>query len=486
MATISNNKPWQALTGYAQTLSFKIVIIICAVILVAVILVNTYPLITTQELIVDSIRGDMLQTANIIASSLSALPVMESDKVSAIMTILDIQDSERVIVTDLYGEIVYDSAPRANRTGYILLLPELICALSGQDSFYCRYIREAFESRACVPLYSTDSIIGAVYLYEYDAYQGSLLISMQHNIRIMTLILLFFTLAITFIFTSVIRRRMKKLAAAIGEVRVGNYSHRIEVHSRDEVGEIAREFNELSGRLERTENLRRQFVSNASHELKTPLASIKLLADSILQTRGMSMEDVRDFLGDISEEISRLTRITDRLLTLTQLDVKLNSQLQPVNIGYVATRAARMLTPLADHYRVALYCETADNCIAMAEEDGIYQIIFNLMENAIKYNHPEGYVRVISYVRDSLVYCMVDDTGIGIPEQELERIFDRFYRVDKARARATGGTGLGLSIVRTTVEQYGGHVWAERREPEGTRFIFTLPSIDEKDIHVFD
>ena len=200
----------------------------------------------------------------------------------------------------------------------------------------------------------------------------------------------------------------------------------------------------------------------------------------------MRMEDVREFLGDISEEISRLTRITDRLLTLTRLDVELNAQLQPVNIGYVATRAARMLTPLADHYRVALYCETADNCITMAEEDGIYQIIFNLMENAIKYNHPEGYVRVISYVRDGLVYCMVDDTGIGIPEQELERIFDRFYRVDKARARATGGTGLGLSIVRTTVEQYGGRVWAERREPEGTRFTFTLPAIEERDIHVFD
>lgn len=471
---------------YTRTLSFKIVAIICAVIFVAVILINTYPLITTQELIVDSICGDMLQTANIIASSLSGLSTLENEKISAIMTILDIQDSERIIVTDLYGEIVYDSTSKANRTGYYLLLPELVCALSGQDSFYCQYIRDAFESRACVPLYNTDSIIGAVYLYEYDAYQGSLLVSMQQNIRTMTLILLFFTLLITFFFTSVIRRRMKKLSAAIGEVRAGNYSHRISIRGRDEVGEIAQEFNELSGRLERTENLRRQFVSNASHELKTPLASIKLLADSILQTHGMSMEEMRDFLGDISEEISRLTRITDRLLTLTRLDVAQTSQLQPVNIGYVATRATRMLTPLADHYRVTLHCETADNCIAMAEEDGIYQIIFNLMENAIKYNHPEGYVRVISYVRDQQVYCMVDDTGIGVPESELERIFDRFYRVDKARARATGGTGLGLSIVRTTVEQYGGRVWAQRREPEGTRFIFTLPAMDKEQIHVFD
>ena len=274
---------------------------------------------------------------------------------------------------------------------------------------------------------------------------------------------------------------MSRLSGAIAQVREGNYDHRIETKSRDEIGEITREFNELSSRLGTTENLRRQFVSNASHELKTPLASIKLLADSILQTEGMRMEDIRDFLGDISDEISRLTRITERLLTLTRLDSGVGTQLVPVNIGETVQRAVRMLEPLAEHNQVTLSCQTAHNCIVMAEEDGIYQIIFNLMENAIKYNRPEGSVRVISYVRDGLCCCMVDDTGIGVPEQELERIFDRFYRVDKARARATGGTGLGLSIVRTTVEQYGGRVWAERRETGGTRFAFTLPAVSTGD-----
>ncbi|MBQ3880299.1 MAG: HAMP domain-containing histidine kinase [Oscillospiraceae bacterium] len=482
MGTISNSKLLSRLRSYLQTLSFKILVIIVSIVLISVVLVNTYPVLRTQELIVDSIRSDMLQTSNIIASSLSGLPALEKERIDAVMKILDIADTERVIVTDLYGKIVYDSAEHVRREGEYLMLPELVSALAGNDSFRCRYFRTAFESRACVPLYSTDTIMGAVYLYEYDSNQGALLVSMQQTVRTMTLFLLLFSLVLTIAFTSIIRGRMRRLSGAIAQVREGNYDHRIETKSRDELGQIAHEFNELSSRLGRTENLRRQFVSNASHELKTPLASIKLLTDSILQTEDMRKEDLHEFLGDISDEISRLTRITERLLTLTRLDSEPGTQLVPVNVGETASRAVRMLTPLAEHNHVTLMCQTADNCIVMAQEDGVYQIIFNLVENAIKYNRPDGSVRVISYVREGLVYCMIDDTGIGVPEAELERIFDRFYRVDKARARATGGTGLGLSIVRTTVEQYGGRVWAERRETEGTRFAFTIPALSEQEI----
>ena len=185
------------------------------------------------------------------------------------------------------------------------------------------------------------------------------------------------------------------------------------------------------------------------------------------------------------EEIVRLTRITDRLLNLTRLDVQLHQEFAPVNVSYVVQRAARMLTPLAEHYRITISCETADNCLVMAEEDGIYQIVFNLMENALKYNHPGGSVRVLTYTRDELVYCIVDDTGIGIPESDLEHVFERFYRVDKARSRETGGTGLGLSIVQKTVEQYGGKVWAENRESGGARFTVTVPAMKPEDYQLF-
>lgn len=455
------------------------------IIVVIVVLINTYPLMTAQELMVETKRGDMLRTANIVSSSLSGLQSLDGERIAAVMSLLDIYGEGRVFVTDTKGKVLFDSSEKSSLAGRHLVMPELISALSGNDFFHCTYADGAFESSASVPITYRGEVFGAVYFYEYDAQQGELLLSMQRYLLYISFVLSLFTLVVSLLFSSALRRRIRSLIVAIGQVREGNYSHRVPSLGKDEISLIGDEFNELSGRLEETENLRRQFVSNASHELKTPLASIKLLTDSILQNRGMSIDDVRDFLNDISEEIVRLTRITDRLLRLTRLDVQLHQEFAPVNVSYVVQRAARMLTPLAEHYRIAVSCETEDNCLIMAEEDGIYQIVFNLMENALKYNHPGGSVRVLTYARDGLVYCIVDDTGIGIPESDLEHIFERFYRVDKARSRETGGTGLGLSIVQKTVEQYGGRVWAENRESGGARFTFTVPAMSPEDYQLF-
>ena len=452
--------------------------------MVIVLLVNTYPLMTAEELMMETKRGDMLRTANLVSSGLSGLQSMDSDRIAAVMALLDIYGEGRIFVVDADGNVLFDSSAASSLAGRFLVMPGVVTALSGRDAFSCTYRSGAFESSAAVPVTYRGEILGAVFFYEYDAQQGALLLSMQRYLRNMTIVLSLVTLLISLFFYLLLQRRIHNVVLAIGEVRRGNYSHRAEIHGRDEISLIAAEFNELSGRLEETENLRRQFVSNASHELKTPLASIKLLADSILQNEGMRMDDVKDFLNDISQEIVRLTRITDRLLRLTRLDVQLHDSLQPVNVSYVVRRAARMLGPLAEHYRVTVECETADSCLILAEEDGIYQIVFNLMENALKYNHPGGVVRALTYVKEDMVYCIVDDTGIGIPEADLNHIFERFYRVDKARSRETGGTGLGLSIVQKTVEQYGGRVWAENRETGGARFTFTIPVMKPEDYHL--
>lgn len=443
-----------------------------------VALVNTYPLLTAQELMVETKKGDMLRTANLVSSGLSGLQSLDSERIASVMALLDIYGEGRIFVADTDGKVLFDSSEQGSLVERSLVMPGLVAALSGRDAFRCSYHGGAFESSAAVPITYRGEIFGAVYFYEYDARQGALLQSMQLTLRGMTIILSVFILAVALAISLALQRRIRNLITAIGEVSEGHYEHRAPIQGKDEISLIAHEFNELSGRLEETESRRRQFVSDASHELRTPLASIKLLTDSILQNRGMSMEDVQDFLNDISQEILRLTRITDRLINLTRLDVQLHGEFVPVNVSYIVHRAARMLRPLSEHYRVRLVCETEESCLVLAEDDGIYQVVFNLMENALKYNHPDGTVRALTYVRDGLVYCIVDDTGIGIPEGDLEHIFERFYRVDKARSRQTGGTGLGLSIVRDTVEHYGGKVWAENRESGGARFTFTLPCLD--------
>ena len=173
----------------------------------------------------------------------------------------------------------------------------------------------------------------------------------------------------------------------------------------------------------------------------------------------MDGETAREFLNDIGDEADRLTRITEKLLTLTRLDTAPAAEDVPVDVGAVVERVEHMLSPLARAVEVSLELKLQPGCVVLATEDDLYQIAFNLMENAVKYNLPGG--RVV---------LRVEDTGVGIPEADLPKIFDRFYRVDKARSRAAGGTGLGLSIVRDTVLQHGGAVTARRREPEGTCF----------------
>ena len=346
--------------------------------------------------------------------------------------------------------------------------------------FRSDYADGVFHSRAAVPVTYRSMTQGAVYLYEYDAEQGAMLQGIQTNLRFISLVICLVTLVMGVVFAKALTRRIALLLGAIRTVREGEYSHRVSMGGGDELSRLADEFNELTGRLQTTEEVRRRFVSDASHELKTPLASIRLLTDSILQADHMDSETAREFLTDIGDEAERLTRITEKLLTLTRLDTAPAAAAVPVDVGAVVERVEHMLTPLARAVEVGLELRLQPGCLIAATEDELYQIAFNLMENAVKYNLPGGKVYVTLQGDARQVRLRVEDTGVGIPEEDLPKIFDRFYRVDKARSRAAGGTGLGLSIVWDTVRRYGGTVTARRREPEGTCFEVVFPRLAEK------
>ena len=247
------------------------------------------------------------------------------------------------------------------------------------------------------------------------------------------------------------------------------------------MAQLAEEFNHLTDRLQTTEEVRRRFVSDASHELKTPLASIRLLADSIMQTDQMDEEMVREFVGDIGSEADRLTRITEHLLSLTRLDSLPVGDTGPVDVSWVTGRAVNMLGPVADAEGVNIEAHLKEDCFIRCTEDDLYQICFNLIENAIKYNFPGGKVSVSVRAEADQILLEVKDTGVGIPEEDIPKIFNRFYRVDKARSRAAGGTGLGLSIVRDTVRRHGGWVTARRRNSGGSAFTAGFPRISPED-----
>jgi len=284
--------------------------------------------------------------------------------------------------------------------------------------------------------------------------------------------------AFSMIFSKQLTKRLDSLQSAIRGVREGAYNQRAILSGHDEFTQIAGEFNDLVDRLQETEGARRQFVSDASHELKTPLAAIRLLTDSILQNENMDNATAMEFVSDIGQEAERLSRITEDLLRLTRLDSGVMEAARLIEVGPVLERVAKMLRPVAAEKGVELLIVNMTGAAVVATEGELHQILYNLAENAIKYNRPGGYVRIKAEPGEETAVITVEDNGIGIPPGDLSNIFKRFYRVDKARSRAAGGTGLGLSIVNDTVSRRGGAIHVENVPGGGTRFIVTLPSLE--------
>jgi len=230
--------------------------------------------------------------------------------------------------------------------------------------------------------------------------------------------------------------------------------------------------------LLRLEQVRRDFVANVSHEFRTPLASIRSLAETIHDDPEMPHATRQRFLNLIMQEADRLTRIADDLLTLTRAE-----SMQPVRevfeLAPVIQQAVQEMEAEAQRAHVSLTAELTPDLHLLANRDQILQVALNLISNAIRYNKPQGSVTVRTYAEGHTAVLEVADTGIGIPSEALPRIFERFYRVDKTRSRADGGTGLGLSIVKHIVEAHGGQVEVESEYRVGSVFRVRLPLYEE-------
>lgn len=466
-----------------SSLQTKFALTYIVVIAAVLVLLNTYPILVSRDLVETSKQTALQSQASLISSALAGLETVSYEGVDRVFQEIRVRDNVdltriRIMVTDPAALVLYDTSETGGAVGRYALVGEVTTALksSGYDVFTCQYRDGIFRSRAAAPVVYRGVVIGSVYLYEYDAEQGALLVGVQSNLRNISIVICIVALMLSLVFSRALTRRMGTLLRAIRIVREGEYNHRVQLGGHDELALLADEFDQLTGRLQTTEEVRRRFVSDASHELKTPLASIRLLTDSILQTEHMDPDTTREFIMDIGEEAERLTRITEKLLTLTRMDTAPTTETEPVDFKYVVEKVEHMLTPLARAVNVTLRCRLDENCLVRSTQDDLYQIVFNLIENAVKYNLPGGEVRVNLFLKGETVFLQVEDTGVGIPEEDLSKVFDRFYRVDKARSRAAGGTGLGLSIVRDTAREHGGSVTVRRRAPQpGTCFEVIFP-----------
>jgi len=445
------------------------------------LLLNTYPLLVSEDLVFHSKANNLQSSVSVMVNALSGLSPLTEENVADAMAVAEETGLSRILVTNGAGRVLYDTREAGSAVGNLALYTEIVQALLGYDAFSCTYQGGAFRSRASSPVMYQSQIIGAVYAYEYDTEQAALLSGLQETLLRLSAVVGVLVLILSLVLSKALTRKIGLLLTAIRQVREGAYSHRADIRGWDEIAQIGHEFNSLTDRLQTTENARRRFVSDASHELKTPLAAIRLLSDSILQTENIDQKTTKEFVADIGRESERLSRITEDLLRLTRLDSGVLDPPAAVDILPILEQVMRMMNLVAQEKGVDLTYSAGEDCVILATKDETYQVIYNLADNAVKYSAIGGSVQISLGREGEWVVLAVADNGAGIPEADLPRIFERFYRVDKARSRAAGGTGLGLSIVSDTVKRRGGTVEAANRPGGGAVFTVRWPHFERRE-----
>lgn len=319
-------------------------------------------------------------------------------------------------------------------------------------------------------------IVGAIVMNSSTKDIKSILVSMEQRAIIFSLALAMFIVIFAIYFSNRLTNPLTKVITSIDRLTEGYMDEGVSIKGYYEIEKISDSFNEMINRMQKIENTRQEFVSNVSHELKTPITSIKVLADSLLMQEEAPAELYREFLIDITEEIERENKIINDLLSLVKLNKTAGDMnISSININELLEQILKRLRPIAKRQNIEMIYESFRPVMAEVDEVKISLAISNLIENAIKYNTPDGWVRVSLNADHKYFFIKVSDSGIGIPEDVQDLIFERFYRVDKARSRETGGTGLGLAITKSVVQMHRGAIRVYSQDGEGTTFNVRLP-----------
>jgi len=286
-----------------------------------------------------------------------------------------------------------------------------------------------------------------------------------------------------YIITRKLTKGLKKLNNAAKVIAKGEFNERVNISSRDEIGELAQNFNEMASALQNTEEMRREFIANVSHELRTPMTSIKGFVEGILDGT-VPKEKHNVYLNIVRDEANRLNRLVNDLLTLSKLqagELKLVYKKVDINelIRLCIIKMENFFTK--KQLFVQAYFEFEEMMVS-ADPDAIERVIINLLHNAVKFTPPGGKITISTSYHKDKVYVSVQDTGIGIDKEELSHIWERFYKVDKSRSEDRRGTGLGLAIVKNIINEHKQEVWVESEPGKGSKFTFTLNRLNKADI----
>ena len=416
-------------------------------------------------------RAQMISPLLAETGYLVDLPSEESD--TQLEQLADIWNG-RVVVINRNFRIIRDTFSLDE--GKVIVAPEVLRSFSGESA--TNYNRNARFLEITVPVLSGsgDGTVEGLMLISVptdEIREGRAKLS--STVLILQAVLIFFS-ALTAAYASrLLVRPFDKLTASFDD-KGGFLDEDISIPDYTETQMVASAYNRMRARLSAQEESRQEFVSNVSHELKTPLTSMKVLADSLLAQEDVPNELYRDFMIDITEEIDRESKIINDLLSLVKMDRKAqNLTIRETNINNLIDLILKRLRPIAARQNIDLLMENTRPVTAEVDETSLTLAVSNLVENAIKYNRPDGWVRVSLNMDNTFFFVRVEDSGIGIPEEDQKFIFERFFRVDKSHSREIGGTGLGLAITRQAVLAHHGAIRVYSKEGEGTTFTIRIP-----------
>ena len=381
----------------------------------------------------------------------------------------------RIVVIDSSFKIIKDTFELTK--GKTSVVEEVLRSFEGET--INRRNKEKDYFYLTLPVYSkadSQKVEGVLLMTASTESMALLESQVMHKAGFLQFVLFLFVAVIDLLAASFLMKPFKKLQKRLNMVSEGNLDQDIQVDDYKETRGISNAVSQTLRKLKAVDQSRQEFVSNVSHELKTPITSIRVLADSLMGMEDAPVELYREFMVDISDEIDREGKIIDDLLSLVKMDKSSpDLNITSVSINALMEQILKRLRPIAKKRNIELVFESQREVTADVDEVKLSLALSNLVENAVKYNHEDGWVHVVLDADHKFFYVKVIDNGVGIAPEFQEHVFERFYRVDKARSRETGGTGLGLAITRNIVILHQGAIKLQSKEGEGTTFTVRIP-----------
>lgn len=477
MLRLNWTKRFSPNSKFFKSLNFRIMVIFFLIgILPAMILSAVFLSAYTKQSLTRQ-GNDVNNQCQILASQLGSANYLDDPSnetlTGELMQLATLYDG-RILIIDRNFQIIVDTY--ALEEGRTMLAEEVIKCFKGESTSH--YVSGRFIEMT-VPILSSSedkNIIGVILA---SASTDSLNVRRDNLKNLMEIWLVaggLCVLVLAAILSSWLVKPLRYMNKFIGDLVEGALDGDLDIHDCTETENISNTFNSLLAKLRLMEESRQEFVSNVSHELKTPLASMKVLADSLLVQEDAPVELYQEFMQDIAEEIDRENTIISDLLTLVKTDRKVTDlNVAATDVNEFLEQILKRLRPIAEQANIEMVFESNRSVSAEIDTTRLSLAFSNLVENAIKYNRENGWVRVSLDADHKFFYVKVSDSGMGIPQDSLDYIFERFYRVDKSHSREIGGTGLGLAITKSAVVAHRGAIRVQSEMEQGTTFTVRIP-----------